>query len=92
MPYIDAVIRECLRLHDPATLVFRRALQDIAVGENLVIPKVGGHQTHAKLLLLLPCTRPFGLNVVPIKAMRSLGSISCAKMGAPLVISRWVTS
>ena len=41
MPYIDAVIKECLRLHDPATLVFRRALQDIAVGDNLVIPKVG---------------------------------------------------
>ena len=40
MPYIDAVIKECLRLHDPATLLFRRALQDIAVGENLVIPKV----------------------------------------------------
>lgn len=39
MPYIDAVIKECLRLHDPATLLFRRALQDIPIGDNLVIPK-----------------------------------------------------
>ena len=41
MPYIDAVIKEHLRLHDPATVLFRRALQDIAVGADLVIPKVG---------------------------------------------------
>lgn len=46
MPYIDAVIKECLRLHDPATLVFRRALQDIAVGDNLVIPKGWSIQLH----------------------------------------------
>jgi len=40
MPYIDAVIKEVIRLHDPATLVFRRALEDIVVDDNLVIPKV----------------------------------------------------
>ncbi|KAL3151907.1 hypothetical protein ABBQ32_001038 [Trebouxia sp. C0010 RCD-2024] len=46
MPYIDAVIKECLRLHDPATVVFRRALQDIPVGDNVVIPKGWSIQLH----------------------------------------------
>ena len=39
MPIADACIKEILRLHDPATLVFRKALQDIQVGDKL-IPKV----------------------------------------------------
>ena len=40
MPYTDAVIKECLRLHNPAATLFRRALEDIHVDNNLVIPKV----------------------------------------------------
>ena len=40
MPYVDAVIKEVLRLKDPASVVFRRALQDIIIDDNLVIPKV----------------------------------------------------
>lgn len=44
MPYIDAVIKEALRLYDPASVLFRRALEDIIVNDNLVIPKV--HHQH----------------------------------------------
>lgn len=40
MPYVDAVIKETIRLYDPATVLFRRALEDILVDGNLVIPKV----------------------------------------------------
>ena len=39
MPVADACIKEVLRLHAPATLVFRKALQDIPVGDK-IIPKV----------------------------------------------------
>jgi len=40
MPYVDAVIKETIRLYDPATVLFRRALEDILVDGNLVTPKV----------------------------------------------------
>ena len=60
MPYIDAVIKECLRLHDPATLVFRRALQDIAVGDGLVIPKVGCPKVDGDPVTLKVCVGQSG--------------------------------
>lgn len=46
MPFVDAVIKETIRLYDPATVLFRRALEDILVDGNLVIPKGWTIQLH----------------------------------------------
>ncbi len=52
MPYVDAVIKETIRLYDPATVLFRRALEDILVDGNLVIPKVCISSQHATAMQL----------------------------------------
>jgi cytochrome P450 len=59
MPYVDAVIKETIRLYDPATVLFRRALEDILVDGNLVIPKVRG-SSHCAMQLFTHRARGMG--------------------------------
>ena len=59
MPYVDAVIKETIRLYDPATVLFRRALEDILVDGNLVIPKVRA-SSHCAMQLFTHQTRGVG--------------------------------
>jgi len=59
MPYVDAVIKETIRLYDPATVLFRRALEDILVDGNLVIPKVCG-SSHCAMQLFTHRARGMG--------------------------------
>ena len=63
MPFVDAVIKETIRLYDPATVLFRRALEDILVDGNLVIPKVC-NSSHCAVQLFTHWARGVGAKCI----------------------------